>query len=1163
VSQGVGSVADVAMHLSVAGSLEPLVDQLATALASPLADPFATEVVVVPGDGLRRWLTARLTARLGTGGGPSPDGVVANVDFLFPATLVRRALGESSGLGAWSVGPLTWAVHDALLADPEHFGQSPDAVRSRAIADLFDRYALHRPSMVRRWSRGDDVDGVGAVLADHHRWQPRLWRQVREELGGTSDVERLDDLVAELRDTGTVAGVAVGEVLPPRVFLFGLASLPTPQLDVLAALSSHVDVRVLAPTVSPARWRRMRQELGAVDGVPRPLPRAEDDFAARGDHPLVDSWGRPSREAHLLLLEAASAVGASLEVPDLPAPEAEPTLLQQLHHDLATDTCPPGPPVDRADDRRLVVAGHDRSVQLHRCYGTGRQVEILRDALLHVLEDETLAVEPRDIVVLCTDIERFAPLVEATFAGDPDHGLPAIPVRVADRTLRQDTPLLDAVGGLLELLDGRFRASEVLGFLARPPVRAAFALDAADLDRIATWVEQTNIRWGLGPDDHEAFGVPPDLRVHTWRAGLDQLLLGAAMADEGTRLGPDDVVPFPDVEGHDVEVAGRLADVVHRLGVAVESLRRPAPVHEWTARLATAVGQLCRLPDDDAWQWGQLERLLVEFAAEATRDGHPRPTEVDPHDLAALVQTRLGGGGARARFGTGAVTVSALTAQRGVPHRVVCLLGLDADSGAGALSAAEDLAADPPCVGDRDPRSETRAQLLDAVLAAGDRLVIVSDGHDVRSNAPIPPAVPVAELLDVIDATARPDGTDEPMRALLVVDHPRQSWSERNFVAGELDGSGPWGFDTVALDAARARRESADNPPATAPPPYLPEPLAPVDDDGVVTVAELLAVCRNPAQVFLKDRLGVSLPEAAEARDDLIPFTLDPLQTWKVSDDLLDHRRELGAGWDDTLLARWSLAQRRRGAVPPLAFGDDTLAAARDRVDDLLFAATTLMGEALLDPRAEAVDLTVPLPGGDTVRILGQIDDLVGDRASTMTPSRLKDRDLLTAWVKAAVLGLHDPTRPWEVVTIGRARRGDGVAVERVSLRDPGYARLVLEVVVDLHRRALCDAVPAMASTTRAFRASGVAGARVAYAATNHGGGDADDRWVAELFGHDPDHLLALTRRPDESGDGWGTGGGRVAAWAERLWGTFERTAVLVEGIDTDDDTRRNDEVVS
>ena len=39
---------------------------------------------------------------------------------------------------------------------------------------------------------------------------------------------------------------------------------------------------------------------------------------------------------------------------------------------------------------------------------------MLRDAILHLLaEDPTL--EPRDVIVMCPDIETFAPLIQATF----------------------------------------------------------------------------------------------------------------------------------------------------------------------------------------------------------------------------------------------------------------------------------------------------------------------------------------------------------------------------------------------------------------------------------------------------------------------------------------------------------------------------------------------------------------------------------------------------------------------------------------------------------------------------------------------------------------------------------------------------------------------------
>ena len=54
------------------------------------------------------------------------------------------------------------------------------------------------------------------------------------------------------------------------------------------------------------------------------------------------------------------------------------------------------------------------SVTVHSCHGRARQVEVLRDALLHVLADDP-TLEPRDVIVMCPDIETYAPLIHATF----------------------------------------------------------------------------------------------------------------------------------------------------------------------------------------------------------------------------------------------------------------------------------------------------------------------------------------------------------------------------------------------------------------------------------------------------------------------------------------------------------------------------------------------------------------------------------------------------------------------------------------------------------------------------------------------------------------------------------------------------------------------------
>ena len=81
------------LHIHRAETTSLLADGLGDLLSEPPADPFLEEVVVVPARGVERWLTQRLSHRLGQGarGG---DGVCAGVRFLNPHSLVAMLLGK-------------------------------------------------------------------------------------------------------------------------------------------------------------------------------------------------------------------------------------------------------------------------------------------------------------------------------------------------------------------------------------------------------------------------------------------------------------------------------------------------------------------------------------------------------------------------------------------------------------------------------------------------------------------------------------------------------------------------------------------------------------------------------------------------------------------------------------------------------------------------------------------------------------------------------------------------------------------------------------------------------------------------------------------------------------------------------------------------------------
>ncbi len=80
-----------------------------------------------------------------------------------------------------------------------------------------------------------------------------------------------------------------------------------------------------------------------------------------------------------------------------------------------------GPPA-AGSDARPQLDPTDHSVEVHACHGRARQVEVVRDAVLHLLEEDA-TLEPRDVIVMCPDIETFAPLIQATFGSfDPEDG---------------------------------------------------------------------------------------------------------------------------------------------------------------------------------------------------------------------------------------------------------------------------------------------------------------------------------------------------------------------------------------------------------------------------------------------------------------------------------------------------------------------------------------------------------------------------------------------------------------------------------------------------------------------------------------------------------------------------------------------------------------------
>ena len=431
---------------------------------------------------------------------------------------------------------------------------------------------------------------------------------------------------------------------------------------------------------------------------------------------------------------------------------------------------------------------------------------------------------------MCPDIETFAPLVHATF-GAADvavrrrrpTGPAQLQVRLADRALRQTNPVLAAARRA-----ARARADPRHGVRSSSTSPASSRCAAASASTTTTsrasrsGSTRAGVRWGLDAAHRAPCPARPAGDEHV--AGRPRPAPARRQHDRGRAAARRRRAP-----------ARRRRQRRHRPRRAPRRARRPRPRRPSTRSrgpqpLAAWVARdrrRRRRPHGDARRATpgsapSSTALLDEVVAEAARRP-AAPRRCRSPRCATLLGDRLRGRPSRANFRTGHLTVCTLVPMRSVPHRVVCLLGLDDGSfPRHGGPDGDDILERAPAPGDRDVRSEDRQLLLDALLAAGDHLVVTYSGRDERTNAARPPSVPIGELLDVIDATAVTRDRAAPATRSSSSTRCSRSTTATSSPARSSPGT-PWSFDAGAVDGrARAARR-----PRAATRRSSPAPLAP------------------------------------------------------------------------------------------------------------------------------------------------------------------------------------------------------------------------------------------------------------------------------------------------------------------------------------------------
>ncbi|HEV2840012.1 MAG TPA: exodeoxyribonuclease V subunit gamma [Chthoniobacterales bacterium] len=970
--------------LHTSNQLDLLAQRLAQVVSKPLDSPFAPEIVVVQSLASRRWLSLKI-AEL--------QGICANyaLPFLgdFIGQIVRQASPADARMEKMTQEALAWKL-DAILpgclgrkefAPVAEYLRDGDSLKrfqlANRLANLFDQYRVYRPEMVAGWRASKKT------RSDDEAWQSALWRQLGDVPGFNEALDRL-----------RAGGFGDGQLdLPERVSIFAPASLPPAYLELLFQLARVRELHLFL--LRPSR------EYRGDDRTPKQRARLGLHASeAAGGNPLVTSWGKIDADLTDLLLGMEERLNVAVGNGSETFKEFQPTtLLATLKSDILRGENRGAEPVQGDDPiPRVMVEAGDRSLVLHACHSPMREVEVLYDQLLDCFE--TIPnLQPRDIIVMTPEIEKYAPLIQAVF-GNPEKDFLRIPYSLADRHPRSESLPIDTFLTLLELPGSRFTASQIFGLLGSRSIRRRFQFSDEDLSLIRDWIDDTAIRWGIDGEDRKRIGLP-GLEANTWRHGLERLLLGYAMEGAGKDLF-EGILPHDEVEGEGAEVLGRFISAAEAFFRLAETLERQRPLAAWVEPLAEVIEQFLEPAGEDELQDVRFLRFAVDqlrTLGDATGAEASIDFRVVRHHLAEQLQTME----QRGQFFTGGVTFCALKPVRSIPARVVCLLGINDQVFPRRPQPAQfDLMARSPRAGDPSARQDDRYSFLETLLSAGEKLSISYVGRSAVHNKEIPPSVVVNELLDYLNQAFAFPGK-KPAREFVLIEHPLHAFSSRYFLSPRAENRL---FSYSEANAEASRSITAARTPEM--PLFIAGPLPQIEESkGSLELRELIEFWKNPARYFVKKRLGLSLWDRDDCLSDNEPFELDNLEKYRIRQELLADELETGDPLPPAVF-------QARGILPAGVIGELQLRSMRLEVQKV---AEIVQGHIYEGKKDEPVDVDLQLK---TFRLGGKIHSLYQGKSVLFRTAKLNAKDHLRAWIEHLVLcALAGNSKP-ETVLIGK-----------------------------------------------------------------------------------------------------------------------------------------------
>lgn len=891
------------------------------------------------------------------------QGIAANLKFLTPGRLINDLYHLLGGRApeVLSPGNLSWLLYKIMGSEEfallfptiiAYFsrGNSGHEVKRLAlaarVADLFDQYQIYRPKLIHDWNKADASDYV-----EPHHWQPWLWIKALNLTDGrlpdkTQTGNFILDALSNSENTKLLKTVL------PSLHFFGISILTAYHLQIIHALSAKVDVHFYLLNPAPQVYWFNDKNKKQIAIWQAKNYQVQQHLTGND---LLTSLGKVIQATFGMMFENEEFLNANQEVgivdvlPD--------TLLHKIQDDLYRAAL-------KEERNALTLADlRDGSITINACYTPAREVEVLYNYLVRVVDKKLLKISARDVVVLVSNVDAYAPYIRAVF----DNGPYAFPYHIADETFVGTDNVYAALHALLELNEDSFRAETILSLLDFSAIRNRVQINTTS--RLREVVAEAAIRFGT------TGSLEDDTYLVSWTYGIKRIMYGMCMTGEQEYgEGPEGFFPIDILEGNEMWEVVRFCNFVELLMNLLQRRRTHRTLHLWVEYVNELIQHFLQEPEEEGDEdintiHDQLEQLSIAggFMQEEV------PYEVFLRSFTPGLQQAS----RTEMFSRGGITFCSLIPMRSIPFKIVAILGLNHDAFPRRdKKVSFDLMLVKPERGDRNVRDNDRHLFLETILSAKERLYLSYIGRNAKNNTALPPSAMIDELLDYC-RNGLGDETED-LEDLLVSVHPLHGFSNKYAPHNDRWYSYLNASSGKMLQLIQSEEKSAIEPPDT------------------LTVEQMIRMFKAPFKTYYSTVLGLRFDAPEDLLQEVEVFSLDRLQQWSVKNELL--RQPSGN------LTSFLDREKKRGNLPLGNVAEIVVGEMQKLVEPL----QELWKQAVNEQQEDLVPVLLHLDG---LKLEGQIANVHGGKLIAICWSKSEWKYLIGAYLNylaAAAVGKAD-----------------------------------------------------------------------------------------------------------------------------------------------------------